>query len=57
MSNLYLLLHPFRPPSVQYAALECLQAEDMAREVEHIMAAPKHVQIHDILVRPTEQKF
>jgi NADP-dependent 3-hydroxy acid dehydrogenase YdfG len=40
-----------------YRSLDCLQAEDMADSVKYILAAPKHVQIHDILVRPTAQKF
>ncbi|TOF82810.1 short-chain dehydrogenase, partial [Vibrio parahaemolyticus] len=38
-----------------YKNLECLQADDIASSVIHILAAPPHVQIHDILIRPTEQ--
>lgn len=38
-----------------YGQLKCLQADDIAASVIHILAAPPHVQIHDILVRPTEQ--
>jgi len=37
-------------------ALPCLQANDMADAVAYILAAPKHMQIHDILIRPTQQK-
>jgi len=38
------------------SALPCLQAEDMADAVTYILGAPKHMQIHDILIRPTQQK-
>jgi NADP-dependent 3-hydroxy acid dehydrogenase YdfG len=40
-----------------YKSLEPLKSEDIADHVKFIMEAPRHVQIHDILVRPTEQKF
>lgn len=40
-----------------YEKFECLQADDMAAHIRHIMEMPKHVQIHDILVRPTQQTF
>ena len=36
-------------------SIPCLQAEDMAQHVKHILEVPKHAQIHDILVRPTQQ--
>ena len=39
-----------------YKSIRCLQAEDMADHVKYILHTPKHVQITDILVRPTEQK-
>ena len=39
-----------------YKSIQCLQAEDMADHVKYILHTPKHVQITDILVRPTEQK-
>jgi NADP-dependent 3-hydroxy acid dehydrogenase YdfG len=32
------------------------QAKDIADIVLHIIQTPIHVQIHDILVRPTEQQ-
>ena len=34
-----------------------LLAEDMANSIKFILEAPEHVQIHDILVRPTSQRF
>jgi len=34
-----------------------LFAEDMANSIKFIIEAPPHVQIHDIMVRPTYQKF
>ena len=39
------------------SALPCLQAADMADAVAYILAAPKHMQIHDMLIRPTQQKY
>jgi NADP-dependent 3-hydroxy acid dehydrogenase YdfG len=39
-----------------YDSIKCLQAVDMAESVKYILSAPPHVQIHDILVRPTDQK-
>lgn len=38
------------------SSLPCLQAQDMADTVTYILSAPKHMQIHDILIRPTQQK-
>ena len=29
--------------------------EDIAENVKHILSLPKHAQIHDILMRPTQQ--
>ena len=34
-----------------------LLADDMAKSIKFIIEAPAHVQIHDIMVRPTYQKF
>merc|ERR1712226_539844 len=34
-----------------------LVAEDMANSIKFIIEAPPHVQIHDIMVRPTYQKY
>ncbi|CAL4124913.1 unnamed protein product, partial [Meganyctiphanes norvegica] len=39
-----------------YSSLHALQPQDVAASVVHVLSAPKHVQIHDILVRPTEQE-
>ncbi|CAL4154388.1 unnamed protein product [Meganyctiphanes norvegica] len=38
-----------------YESMECIQPKDMADSIVHILSAPKHVQIHDILLRPTQQ--
>lgn len=35
---------------------KCLEAEDLADAVIYALSAPAHVQVHDILMRPTEQK-
>lgn len=35
---------------------KCLEAEDLANAVIYALSAPAHVQVHDILLRPTEQK-
>ena len=40
-----------------YSGLECLQAEDIAAHVKHVLELPKRVDVNDILVRATEQKF
>ena len=34
-----------------------LVAADMANSIKFIIEAPPHMQIHDIMVRPTYQKF
>ena len=36
---------------------EPLTSEDMADTIKYIIQAPSHVQIHDIMVRPTAQLF
>ena len=40
-----------------YTSMECLTADDMAESVKFILSAHPRMQIHDILVRPTAQKF
>ena len=40
-----------------YSRLECLQPEDMAAHVKHILEMPKHVDINELKVRATEQVF
>jgi len=38
-----------------YSRFPTLQPEDIATQVLHLLAQPPHVQIHDILMRPTQQ--
>ena len=38
-----------------YSQFPVLQPEDIAEAVQYILSQPKHVQIHDILLRPTQQ--
>ncbi|MCB9748683.1 MAG: SDR family NAD(P)-dependent oxidoreductase [Myxococcales bacterium] len=38
-----------------YARYPCLQAGDIARTVRFALDAPPHMQVHDILIRPTRQ--
>ncbi|XP_076072327.1 dehydrogenase/reductase SDR family member 11-like isoform X1 [Mytilus galloprovincialis] len=38
-----------------YASIKCLQADDIADALVYALSAPPHVQIHDILIRPTDQ--
>ena len=38
-----------------YSRFPCLQPADMAEAVAYVLGAPEHVQVHDILVRPTMQ--
>ncbi len=38
-----------------YAQFEVLQPDDIADWLVHILSAPQHVQVHDILLRPTAQ--
>ena len=40
-----------------FDALPHLNAEDVAECVKFILESPSRMQIHDILVRPTMQKF
>ena len=40
-----------------YSEQKCLQPEDLADMVRNILRAPEHVQVHDILVRPTRQWY
>ncbi|KAK8397174.1 hypothetical protein O3P69_004707 [Scylla paramamosain] len=34
----------------------CLQPEDVTESVIHILSRPPHVQIHDLIMRPTKEK-
>ena len=38
-----------------YQRFPCLQPDDIARCVVHILTQPPHMEIHDILLRPTAQ--
>ena len=38
-----------------YARFPCLQPDEIADQVLHLMAQAEHVQIHDVLLRPLEQ--
>jgi NADP-dependent 3-hydroxy acid dehydrogenase YdfG len=38
-----------------YSRFKVLDPEDMARALRFIVTSPPHVQVHDLLVRPTEQ--
>jgi NADP-dependent 3-hydroxy acid dehydrogenase YdfG len=38
-----------------YSRFEVLRPEDVADAVCYLLEAPEHVQIHDILIRPTQQ--
>ncbi|XP_066279927.1 dehydrogenase/reductase SDR family member 11-like [Branchiostoma lanceolatum] len=40
-----------------YASIKCLQAKDIADSVLYILGAPPYMEIHDILMRPTEQTY
>ncbi|XP_072045549.1 dehydrogenase/reductase SDR family member 11-like [Amphiura filiformis] len=37
------------------AAKKCLEPKDLADAVVHVLQTPPHVQVHDLLMRPTEQ--
>jgi NADP-dependent 3-hydroxy acid dehydrogenase YdfG len=39
-----------------YSQFPVLQPEDIANTVAYILTQPDHVQIHDVLVRPTQQQ-
>ena len=39
-----------------YGRFKVLEAEDVAATVLHVLESPSHVSIHDVLMRPTEQK-
>jgi len=38
-----------------YSRFPVLQPEDIAEAVQYLLGTPQHVQVHDILMRPTEQ--
>ncbi|MDP6551377.1 MAG: SDR family NAD(P)-dependent oxidoreductase [Arenicellales bacterium] len=38
-----------------YGAFKCLQSEDIVDAVRYVLGQPTHVQVHDVLIRPTGQ--
>ncbi|RXG54261.1 Dehydrogenase/reductase SDR family member 11 [Armadillidium vulgare] len=40
-----------------YKSIECLQGHDVANAILHIISSPKHVEINELIIRPTEQSF
>ena len=47
---------PDRAEAIQ-RSVECLQSSDISSAVSYILSSPPHMQIHDLLIRPTQQKF
>jgi len=47
---------PARAEAIQ-RSVECLQDSDISSAVRFVLASPPHMMVHDILVRPTLQKF
>ena len=40
----------------RYGAMKCLQPQDIASAVVWCLTAPDHMDVNDILIRPTAQK-
>jgi NADP-dependent 3-hydroxy acid dehydrogenase YdfG len=38
-----------------YSRLKVLEPEDVAAAVQYLLSQPRHVQVHDVLMRPKEQ--
>ncbi|XP_053562809.1 dehydrogenase/reductase SDR family member 11 isoform X1 [Bombina bombina] len=38
-----------------YSALHCLNGEDITNAVIYVLGSPAHVQVHELIVRPTDQ--
>lgn len=38
-----------------YSRFPCLQSEDIAATILHLLSQPAHVELHDVLMRPTQQ--
>lgn len=41
----------------RYSKFKCLQPEDISDAVLWVLASPDHMEVNDILIRPTEQVF
>jgi NADP-dependent 3-hydroxy acid dehydrogenase YdfG len=39
-----------------YARIKVLEAEDVAEAIAWVLDRPPHVEIHDVLLRPTDQR-
>ncbi len=40
-----------------YSSISCLKPEDIADIIVHVLSAPAHCGIHDVLVLPVEQSY
>lgn len=51
-------MYPDNPEKVTsiHQSVECLQAEDISEAVTYVLRCPPHTQVHDILMRPTQQR-
>ncbi|GIY02423.1 hypothetical protein CEXT_428221 [Caerostris extrusa] len=47
---------PSRKASNLFSKFHALQGRDIVDSVLHILSAPLHVEVHDIIVRPYDQK-
>ncbi|XP_071791030.1 dehydrogenase/reductase SDR family member 11-like [Asterias amurensis] len=51
-------MYPDNPakPTALYKLIQCIQPENISSTIRYILELPQHVQVHDIQIRPTEQK-
>jgi len=49
------LLNDKEKAAAHYSSIKCLQADDIAQVVIDILELPNHVEINDVLIRPTQQ--
>lgn len=47
---------PTHKPAEFFRTMQALQPKDIADSVLYILGAPQHVEVHDVLVRPYDQK-
>lgn len=40
-----------------FSSFKCMETVDMANSIKYMLEQPTHVQVHDILVRPTQQSM